>query len=99
MSFNIFSYFTITLLESSLGKTLPLICKVTIGVSTALEVIVMVLRIGPTRLVSYFTTISSLSPGAIGPSGFEEVVHPHVVFTLLITNGSSPVLVKVKVQD
>src|SRR5690606_19054260 len=83
--------------ECIYGITVPLIFKET-GVSPALEYTVMVRLIGPSRLVSYFTSIISEAPGAISPVGFLGIVHPHVDFTSVITNGWLPVLVNLNVR-
>lgn len=68
--------FALSILLNECYKTVPLIFKETIGVLSAFELTVMVFRMGPTRLVSYFTWISPLSPGAMGASGFLGMVHP-----------------------
>lgn len=52
-----------------------------------------VLRIGPTLLVSYFTSILPVAPGAMGASGFLGIVQPQLERTSEITKGASPVFV------
>ena len=68
---------TLDVLESI---TVPLIFKATVGLS-ALEVTVIVFRIGFTLLVSYLTSISPFSPGKIGAVGFLGTVHPQLDLT------------------
>jgi len=48
---------------------------------------------GPTRLVSYFTSIFPLAPGATGWFVQEGTVQPQDEATLVITSGALPVLV------
>ncbi len=72
--------------------TSPLIFKATMG-SLALEVTVIDLLIGPTRLVSYFTSMVLDAPGATGPSGFFGIVQPQLDYTSVIIKGASPVFV------
>ena len=62
------------------SMTVPLIFNATVGLF-AFEVTVIVFRIGLTLFVSYFTSISPLSPGKIGAVGFFGTVHPQVDFT------------------
>ena len=47
---------------------------------------------GPTRLVSYFTSIFPLAPGATGWFVQEGTVQPQDEATLVITSGALPVL-------
>src|SRR5690606_39001502 len=72
--------------------TFPLILRTLVGVS-ALEVTVMAFLMGPTLLVSYFTSICPVFPGCMGASGFLGMVQPQLDFTLLITKGALPMLV------
>ena len=53
-----------------------MILRTLVGVLIALEVIVTLLLIGPGLLVSYFTLIEPLAPGAIGSFGQVGTVHP-----------------------
>jgi len=62
------------------------------GLVLALEVTVIVLLMGPTRLVSYFTSIFPLAPGATGWFVQEGTVQPQEEATLVITSGALPVL-------
>src|SRR5690606_36916091 len=72
--------------------TFPLIFRTLVGVS-ALEITVMAFLMGPTLLVSYFTSICPFFPGCMGCSGFLGMVQPQLDLTLLITKGAFPVLV------
>ena len=72
--------------------TSPLILRATIG-TEALEATVMVFRMGPTRLVSYFTSIISDASGAMGASGFLGMVQPQEERTCIISSSEVPVLV------
>jgi len=77
--------------------TVPLIFKATVWVS-AFEVTVIVFRIGLTRFVSYFTSISPFSPGKIGSVGFLGTVHPQLDFTFDTIKGASPVFLNLKTR-
>ena len=72
--------------------TSPLILRATIG-TEALEATVMVFRMGPTRSVSYFTSMISDAPGAMGASGFFGMVQPQEERTCVIFSYEVPVLV------
>ena len=54
------------LLPRSEASTLPLMRITLVGSFEALDVIVTDLLIGPMRLVSYFTVIADVLPGAMG---------------------------------
>ena len=84
--------------DSGCGSTFPLIRTTFVGSFTALEVIVTLLLIAPGRLVSYFTVIVPVLPGAIGSFGHEGTVHPHDPFAFEMIYGSVPVFLKVKVH-
>ena len=58
----------------------------------------MLLLIGPGRLVSYFTRIEPVAPGAIGSFDHSGTVQPHEPLALEIINGSFPVFLNSNVQ-
>ena len=74
------------------SMTSPLIFRATIG-TEALEATVMVFRMGPIRSVSYFTSMISDAPGAMGASGFFGMVQPQEERTCVILSSEVPVLV------
>ena len=71
--------------------TSPLILRTLVGVLIALDVIVTLLLIGPGLLVSYFTLILALAPGAIGSLGQVGTVQPQDPFAFEMIRGSLPV--------
>ena len=83
--------------EVGFGLMLPLILITFVGVLTAFEVIVTDLLMAPGRLVSYFTEISAVAPGAIGSFGQDGTVHPQDPFAFDIIKGAFPVFLKLNV--
>ncbi len=59
--------------------------------SPILDETVMVFLNTPTLFVSYLTSISEDSPGAMACVGYTGTVHPQLPLALVIRRGSSPV--------
>ena len=78
--------------------TSPLIRMILVGEFTALLVMVTDLLMGPTRLLSYFTVMMDVLPGAIGAVAQVGTVQPQLPLQLLMIKGWSPVLVTLNSQ-